>query len=142
MEDAGSGQGKNQEWRTAEAWYDKHPAAAERAGRKKTATRRKETTTVREDEGSAPLCRETVPVPQGLPVTYLLIREDGGDRALFGTPCPVYFSILLRQGEDLCRLPDVAREAREARRFFRALVRGRVTPFTAPEVAEEWLARG
>lgn len=66
--------------------------------------------------------------------TYCLTRERGED----GTR---YYTLLIRAGEEECRLPDIGRTRTGAMRVRDMLVRGRLTPYAAREVVEELLAR-
>ncbi len=68
-----------------------------------------------------------------LAVTYN-ITSDVRD----GTVC---YTLSIRRGEEVCRLPDIARSLETAERLKALFANGGVTPATAWEVAEELLAR-
>lgn len=72
-------------------------------------------------------------LPHGILALYLLASPDGRQFDLF-------LVALRRHAVDIARFPDVSREKDEARRIFRALVRGRVTPYGADEVIDALLA--
>lgn len=66
--------------------------------------------------------------------TYALVRESGGEGAW-------YYTLLIRMGEEECRLPDIGRTRAAAERVRDIFARGQVTPLTAREVVEELLAQ-
>ena len=66
--------------------------------------------------------------------TYSLVREAGENGEQ-------YYTLLIRTGEEECRLPDIGRTRTAAERVRDMLAHGRVTPYAAHEVVEELLAR-
>ena len=70
---------------------------------------------------------------RGIIVFYLLVSPDGRQ----------YDLILLsfrRKVLEYARFPDVSRNKAEARRLFRTIVRGKVTPYAADEVIDALLS--
>ena len=78
----------------------------------------------------------------GLCLTYILLEEDGSGRAAFGTPCERMFSLFIsahdcQHKESMCLLRDMARTRERGLQLFALAKKGRITPWTAEEVAEE-----
>lgn len=77
-------------------------------------------------------------------ICYVLSERSGASRAEFGTPCHLVYNLTVRrvdaQGEEVCHLPDVARQKEEALALFDRFVEAGVTPVGAPDVMEEMLA--
>jgi hypothetical protein len=62
---------------------------------------------------------------------YLLVGNMTGDRRPYG--------VLVKGGADAVLLPGITCSRRRVMELLRLLVRGRVTPVTARDVAEDWL---
>lgn len=72
-------------------------------------------------------------LPRGIFAVYLLTSPDGLRFDLF-------LMALSRRTFDIAHLPDVSRDRTLAQSIFRAVVRGRVTPYGADEVIDTLLA--
>ena len=73
---------------------------------------------------------------------YFLLCEDGTACSDYSLATEPFFTLVIRDGDGLCRLPDVAREEDIARRWLTAFAEGAVSSATAAEVAEEILSVG
>ncbi|MBR1689491.1 MAG: hypothetical protein IJ713_01795 [Oscillibacter sp.] len=62
---------------------------------------------------------------------YLLVKAPAGEREEYG--------VLVVLGTERALLPDLSASRRKVRSLLAAMRRGRVTPVTAADIAEDWL---
>ncbi len=74
-------------------------------------------------------------------VTYRLLLEEGSSRAVYGTACSFFYTLVIEDRDGTVSLPDIARDEAAARRWFFLFAEAGVPSGTAYEVAEELLAR-
>lgn len=70
-------------------------------------------------------------------VEYAILSEDGASRAEYGTPCEVFYTLVIRGAGRECVLTDVAREEDEAISLCLRFALEEVLPVNAEEVFEE-----
>lgn len=95
-------------------------------------------------EKTAQAVKETHIYVEGGEVHYLLLREDGAERAAFGTPCTEIYTLRIQGsfaegGTEVCTLRDIARHEEGGIRLLELFSRNGVLPSTAEEIAEEVL---
>ena len=72
-------------------------------------------------------------------IAYIIEEEAGESRALYGTPCERFYTLVIRGVGGECRLTDVAREEEEALSLCMRFAAASVLPVNAEEILEELL---
>ncbi len=70
-------------------------------------------------------------------IVYSIVRESGRSRAIYGTPCTSFYTLIIKTERALCRLPDVAREKEVALSLCARFAEGAVLPANAVEIYED-----
>ena len=70
-------------------------------------------------------------------IVYSVVRESGGSRALYGTPCASFYTLIIKTERAFCRLTDVSREREEALSLCARFAAGAVLPANAEEIYED-----